>query len=916
MARWILAHRRALVGVLVIVFVVSLSSAPFASHFINYGFASAGLPSSDQSVRVQNLLPAGQDNSTLTIVVPNLFASEQKLCQNTYNFTYGRGGLLDRGITDLASTVSICSVAASTVDYLYGNASSPNVRIMGTNQTDFFSLSSMVWGYPAKFLLTWEQVYGGLRSEINQTFNTTGGQPGYDDAVRASLYENYTPSETPNQMVQQSVASNALTYFNNATYGDHTTSKTLVVLGGVLLTGDVLSYANPTLVNTETATWLFFARNGSGPPPTAFGGDVVQAYAAASRTGGDPGWTFVRASGYSVDIIPGVPLVLNATRGLFVSPDGTIVLVSVVFSVSSSYIGAKGFVPAQAATPAVRDSATEYFGPGAGVTGAGAVAYDLQGLNAQVELILAATFILLLIATMVVLRSLWAGALSLLFVFLGLAGLGQVGILVSGLIFGAVPSTVSQLLEFLIIGLVTDYLVYMIYRYRQNLRRGLDPAQAVEGATGSAGFAILTSATIVAIGMITLSFVPGAEAFGPALALSVILTGISVAFFLPVLLSYIGPRTFLRPPTMTDAAPAEESIFYRFARVAMRRRVLVVVIAAVVAIPSVAFLLNAPTSYNALAGLPSTLPSVQAQGQITDAFGPSQISPTYVMVPAPPGESFCGNATCGFVNPATAGILSATAGDLNTTSGVSGANGPFIIGNQTYAPTSLNANRTLATSYLLQNGSWAYYKVYLSDDPNGLAAMHTVRTLRQNSTWLVGGPTAALVDQQNQNEVTYPIIYALIVALIGIVLGVAFRSVSFPLISLSGIFVSIGASFVLLWWISQYLLNQVVLFVIPLLLIVVLLSLGNDYTVFTLSRVAEMRRHYPKAEAIPRAQAESGAVVVSLGLMLAVSLGALAFGPYVILAQLGIVFVISLVVDTFLIIMFYFPAALSLFSRK
>ena len=105
-------------------------------------------------------------------------------------------------------------------------------------------------------------------------------------------------------------------------------------------------------------------------------------------------------------------------------------------------------------------------------------------------------------------------------------------------------------------------------------------------------------------------------------------------------------------------------------------------------------------------------------------------------------------------------------------------------------------------------------------------------------------------------------------------------------------------------------------YIIPLLLIVILLSLGNDYTVFTLSRVAEERKRHPRDEAIARAAAESGPAVVALGLMLAISLGALSFAPLPLLTQLGVVFAISLVADTFLIILFYFPAALSLFTRK
>jgi RND superfamily putative drug exporter len=54
----------------------------------------------------------------------------------------------------------------------------------------------------------------------------------------------------------------------------------------------------------------------------------------------------------------------------------------------------------------------------------------------------------------------------------------------------------------------------------------------------------------------------------------------------------------------------------------------------------------------------------------------------------------------------------------------------------------------------------------------------------------------------------------------------------------------------------------------------------------------------------------SGAVVTALGLILAVSLGSLGLVPFGYLEQLGIAFVISLIVDTFVIRIFYFPSML------
>jgi RND superfamily putative drug exporter len=56
--------------------------------------------------------------------------------------------------------------------------------------------------------------------------------------------------------------------------------------------------------------------------------------------------------------------------------------------------------------------------------------------------------------------------------------------------------------------------------------------------------------------------------------------------------------------------------------------------------------------------------------------------------------------------------------------------------------------------------------------------------------------------------------------------------------------------------------------------------------------------------------------VSALGLILAASLGSLALQPLTFLEEVGIAFVISLVLDTFVVRVFYFPALLTLVERR
>jgi RND superfamily putative drug exporter len=130
------------------------------------------------------------------------------------------------------------------------------------------------------------------------------------------------------------------------------------------------------------------------------------------------------------------------------------------------------------------------------------------------------------------------------------------------------------------------------------------------------------------------------------------------------------------------------------------------------------------------------------------------------------------------------------------------------------------------------------------------------------------------------------------------------------------VFISISWTTAILYFISTYILHQALIYLIPIILFIILMSLGNDYTVFIVSSVREYSGKMGFRDGMPRGMASSGKVVTSLGLILAASLGSLAFIPDGFLEQLGISFIISLLIDTFIIRALYFPSMLSIFHMR
>jgi len=179
---------------------------------------------------------------------------------------------------------------------------------------------------------------------------------------------------------------------------------------------------------------------------------------------------------------------------------------------------------------------------------------------------------------------------------------------------------------------------------------------------------------------------------------------------------------------------------------------------------------------------------------------------------------------------------------------------------------------------------------------------------------LVGGLTSGIIDQKVFASTYYPLLEILITLAVALVIGISFRSLKYPLISISGVFISISWATAILYIISNYFLSQELIYLIPVIIFVIMMSLGNDYSVFIISKAKEEIKNNAK-DGLLIAFSKTGKIVTSLGIILALSLGVLALFPVGFLEQLGIGFIITLLIDTFIIRNFYFPAMISLMRK-
>lgn len=869
--KWVIRRRIIVIVVWAVIFLAATPALMNYSHYISYSNSSSTNQNSESQIASNILTNSSRQNSTLFLVVSmDAFNNSQAV-----NYSLGfQDSLRNSSIRDLASSASPFSAYASFLNGILGGRSGTIVD----SYNSLVNASYSLYSFPSAFLRNWTSL-GYNSSAVVLAASNAGINPGnaYETAFVSYVNSTVNSSYAPDTMV-----SNASMIVNAAISGSY-----YLITQDPYFVAVAHSYLGLSNYTTDAVKALSsYTRDISGF-------NLTPQMINATLMGGNIGSNYVRNYG-----LTGIPGFISQQ---YVSPDHSTFLINVVFSVPAGYVGAGGFEPSSAATPVISNLSSTYFGNNALVTGNGAISYETQQITAQYGFVFGLLFIVLAVAVSITLVSWKGGIISLIFVSLATL-LGYLSIYLTGLIVQNVNYIVNYTLTAVAVGVSTDYLVFIASRYRQEIREGRSHDEAIEHATGKAGKAVLISGLTVGFSLATFSVIPGFESWGLVLLFSILMIIALETTLFPAILSFFGPRFFTRKGRkQAEEGYYRKSVFYRAAKVSMKRKWQVAGVILLLGIPAGYFFFTAPTTYDFNTGLPQDLQSVKALNLLEQKFGSNILYPVSVITEV--------NATNGILGSSSQAHLNSTVNLLLGTPGVNRVIGPYS--NGTAYDSSINA-----TGYLLDNGRYAYYTVFTAYSPYSPDAINTVSSLRANSSLIVGGITSSVIDQQHENTLHYSELEVLIIAVIFIILLVSFLSPKYPLISISGVFISISWTTFILYLVSRFLLMQGMIYLIPIILFIILMSLGNDYTVFIISRVKEYSADHGFEEGLPRAMSSSGRVVTSLGMILALSLGSLGLIRSGFLQQLGIAFFISLIIDTFIIRTFYFPAMLAIMRRR
>ena len=584
-------------------------------------------------------------------------------------------------------------------------------------------------------------------------------------------------------------------------------------------------------------------------------------------------------------------------------------------------------------------------GPASGVqsvlvTGQDAISYDFgNSIQGDITIIFLAAIVLLIVATGLFFRSVLTPFITLGTIGVAL-GISQVFIVAVSTLVAKVDFTVPAILLTILIGVGTDYSVFVIARYREERVKGYSVQEAVETSITWAGESIATSGATVIISFLALALtsVVLLRSMGFVVGLGV-LVALAVALTLvPAIIGVVGGRAFW--PTSGDRfsrysasvlskLKSKRGYFSRSGTFSVKRAKVLIILAFLVSAPAFYVYSTTTPTYDFLSAAPSSLQSISASNSLAAAFGGGMLYPTYVVVtfdhPLVTGNSF---------NSTEMGTISNISDYLAGYRDVRNVTGPTRpLGNPvSYEDLNVSSpSGSLTFSAIMQqvgrDGKTALITLNSGVDPFQTAAISDAQLMRQYlhanfgpatgvTGIYVGGASGSMLDTKNAFDSEFDSVVPIVAVGVALVLLVVLGSLFLPVFAVLSVLMSVVWTLVVTKLVFQAYFSYQILFVLPLFLFVTLLGLGMDYNIFILTRIREeATKGGSLNDAIIRAIEQTGGIITAAAIILAGSLGSLMLSSDLLLKQMGFAFAFSILIDALVVRTYLVPAVMSTVGR-
>jgi uncharacterized membrane protein YdfJ with MMPL/SSD domain len=478
------------------------------------------------------------------------------------------------------------------------------------------------------------------------------------------------------------------------------------------------------------------------------------------------------------------------------------------------------------------------------------------------------------------------------------------------------------------LGLGIDYGLFIVTRFREELRRqallapggttplrppgkallapgGTTPLRppgkkeveaAVARTVATAGRTVLVSGVTVAVTLCGLMLFQPVflRSMGYGGVATVAVDVIAALTVLPALLAVLGHRVnalAVRKTVRAGTVKSEaEGGWYRLARFVMRRPVAFVSVIVIVLLALGTPFLRISWGGTDARVLPTSSTVRQVQDALTNDFPANSTNPIEAVV-------------TGVTNPPQLAAYTARIGAI-----------PGVTGVQTTA----------------QHGPSVRLDVGYTPQPDSPQARQIVTSIRAlapppHASVLVGGTTAMLVDELSSLGGTLPWMALLTVLATLVLLFLAFGSVVLPVKAIVMNILSLSATFGVIVWVFQwghlsgplgFSATGTIDPTMPILLLAIIFGLSMDYEVFLLSRIRERYDETgDNTVAVAAGLQRTGGLITSLALLLIIVVALFSASSITFLKLLGVGMIVALIVDASIVRILLVPATMRLLGR-
>ena len=503
------------------------------------------------------------------------------------------------------------------------------------------------------------------------------------------------------------------------------------------------------------------------------------------------------------------------------------------------------------------------------------------------------------VVLLIMLRTAVGAALPVLTAFVGVGFSTMLALSLSGQVQMASVTPMLGVMLGLAVGI--DYSLFLLNRYRTELRRGTEVTEAIGLATGTAGSAVAFAGMTVMIALIGLSVtgIPFLALMGAVAALAVLVAVLITLTLTPALLGLVGKR--LLPKSQRDVTVDEAE--HVKTPLAVRRPLPVLLAAvaalAILAIPMGSMRLGLPDGSTE----PQDSTQYAAYTTVAEEFGAGKNGPMTVVADLPEDAT----------EQEAQELQLAVGQEVSELDDVASV-----------VPSPIDVDSGMALLQVVpESGPSDEATETLVDDIRGLSGN---LESAGDPTIGVAGTTAANIDVSQVLSDALPVYLAVVVAISMVLLILVFRSILVPVIASLGFLLSLLAALgavvaVYQWGWLSWLFNVTepgpVLSFLPTLMVGILFGLAMDYQLFLVTGMREAHVHgYPARTAVVRGMVGGRAVVTAAAIIMTSVFAGFIFSHMAMIRPMGFGLAIGVLLDAFLVRMTIIPALMTLLGEK